>query len=108
MQKDKFLNAIDNDKIIGSDDLDSIIDNYPYFQLAMALKLKSLKHLRSKKYNGFLKKTAAVTVDRSVLFYYISNFNNEVVEEEEIVEVLVEKETLVEEEDGIMLISISI
>ena len=45
MQKDKFLNAIDNDKIIGSDDLDSIIDNYPYFQLAMALKLKSLKHL---------------------------------------------------------------
>ncbi|MCA0933713.1 hypothetical protein LCM02_14730 [Lutimonas saemankumensis] len=57
--------GIRKDQIAG---LQQIIDEYPYFQVAHYLHLNGLKNRRSFKYNDFLKKTAAYTTDRALLF----------------------------------------
>jgi hypothetical protein len=54
-------------------ELSAIIEEYPYFQVAHFLHLNGLKNQRSFKYNDYLKKTAAYTTDRSVLFDYITS-----------------------------------
>ena len=51
--------------------LKEIVDKYPYLQSARALYLKTLHQQRSFLYNNELKKTAAYTTDRDVLFDYI-------------------------------------
>jgi hypothetical protein len=53
--------------------LEKILLKYPYFQAARALRLKGLKENRSFSYNAALKKTAAYTTDRSVLFDFITS-----------------------------------
>lgn len=63
-------NQIKKDQIGG---LKSIIEEYPFFQVAHFLHLKALKKQRSFKYNDYLKKTAAYTTDRSVLFDSITS-----------------------------------
>ncbi|MEL4308623.1 hypothetical protein [Joostella sp. CR20] len=55
------------------DSLKKILDEFPYFQAARAVYLKALKTQESFKYNGELKKTAAYTTDRSILFEYITS-----------------------------------
>ncbi len=55
--------------------LDEILNKYPFFQAARATYLKGLHTLDSPRYNLELKKTAAHTVDRSVLFDYITSTN---------------------------------
>jgi len=52
--------------------LDEIINEYPYFQSARAIHLKGLNKTNSFKYNQALKKTAAYTVDRKVFFEFIT------------------------------------
>nr|WP_159024213.1 hypothetical protein [Formosa sp. L2A11] len=54
-------------------DLKSIIEEFPYFQPARALYLKTLKTSESFKYNQALKTTAAYTTDRSILFDFITS-----------------------------------
>ncbi|WP_299777287.1 hypothetical protein [uncultured Formosa sp.] len=54
-------------------DLKSIIEEFPYFQPARALYLKTLKTNQSFKYNQELKTTAAYTTDRSILFDFITS-----------------------------------
>ena len=55
--------------------LSEIVEKYPFFQIARALHLKSLKKSNSLLYNDALKLTAAYTADRNILFEYItSNF----------------------------------
>lgn len=51
--------------------LKDAISKYPYLQSARALYLKTLNQQRSFLYNSELKKTAAYTTDRDVLFDYI-------------------------------------
>ncbi len=53
--------------------LKELTKQYPYFQSARALYLKGLKQHESFKYNHELKITAAHTMDRSVLFDYITS-----------------------------------
>ncbi len=53
--------------------LKTIIEAYPFFQVAHFLHLKALKTQHSFKYNDYLKKTAAYTTDRSVLFDSITS-----------------------------------
>jgi len=55
--------------------LASVIDAFPYFQSARALQLKALKHQGSFRYNDSLKKTAAYTTDRDILFDFITSEN---------------------------------
>jgi len=51
----------------------SIINEFPYFQPARAIYLKGLKNQDSFKYNQELKTTAAHTTDRSILFDFITS-----------------------------------
>jgi len=54
-------------------DLEKLVETFPYFQAARALYLKGLKSEGSYAYNLELKKTAAYTTDRSILFEYITS-----------------------------------
>ncbi|MFI8379233.1 hypothetical protein [Leeuwenhoekiella sp. NPDC079379] len=64
--------------------LNEVVKEYPYFQAARALYLKGLKNQDSFLYNNQLKKTAAYTQDRTVLFDYITseNFNQTAISEQ--------------------------
>ncbi|HEU0137775.1 MAG TPA: tetratricopeptide repeat protein [Flavobacterium sp.] len=53
--------------------LEKIVDEFPFFQSARALRLKGLYNEDSFKYNYALKVTAAHTTDRSVLFDFITS-----------------------------------
>ncbi|GAB2765186.1 hypothetical protein [Salinimicrobium soli] len=53
--------------------LKEVLEEYPYFQAARALRLKGLKNANSLYYNKELKVTAAYTTDRSVLFDFITS-----------------------------------
>ena len=53
--------------------LEDVLEEYPYFQAARALQLKGLRNLNSFKYNNALKKTAAYSTDRDVLFDFITS-----------------------------------
>ncbi|MEO0573747.1 MAG: hypothetical protein AAF039_18760 [Bacteroidota bacterium] len=54
-------------------ELETILEEYPYFQAARALHLRGLKNLESYKYNAALKVAAAHTTDREILFEYITS-----------------------------------
>jgi tetratricopeptide (TPR) repeat protein len=53
--------------------LGNVLDAFPYFQSARALRLKGLYNQNSFKYNYALKVTAAHTTDRTVLFDFITS-----------------------------------
>lgn len=53
--------------------LGNVLDEFPYFQSARALRLKGLYNQNSFKYNFALKTTAAHTTDRTVLFDFITS-----------------------------------
>nr|WP_294922532.1 hypothetical protein [uncultured Flavobacterium sp.] len=53
--------------------LGGVLNEFPYFQSARALRLKGLYNQNSFKYNYALKVTAAHTSDRSVLFDFITS-----------------------------------
>lgn len=53
--------------------LEQTLEKFPYFQGARALYLKALYNQESYKYNFELKKTAAFTQDREVLFDFITS-----------------------------------
>ncbi|PIF33046.1 hypothetical protein CLU81_3618 [Flavobacterium sp. 9] len=56
-----------------TDALGGVLNEFPYFQSARALRLKGLYDQNSFKYNYALKVTAAHTCDRSVLFDFITS-----------------------------------
>jgi len=56
-----------------TDALQKVLDEFPYFQSARALRLKGLYNLNSFKYNYALKVAAAHTTDRTVLFDFITS-----------------------------------
>ena len=53
--------------------LSHVLEDFPYFQSARALRLKGLYNQNSFKYNYALKVTAAHTIDRTVLFDFITS-----------------------------------
>ncbi len=53
--------------------LETVLHEFPYFQAARVLHLKGLLNQESFRYNYELKKTAANTVDRSILFNFITS-----------------------------------
>ncbi|MDR5589187.1 hypothetical protein [Christiangramia sp. SM2212] len=71
-------------------EIEKLLANAPYFQAARAIRLKGLKEHQEFSYNDALKKTAAYTTDRSILFDFITSpeFNqnqiaNQIREQEE-------------------------
>ncbi len=65
-------NAIKEKHVIS---LEKIVNEFPFFQSARALLLKGLYNQESFQYNPALRKTAAYTTDRSVLFDFITSGN---------------------------------
>ena len=55
--------------------LDKITQQFPFFQSARAIRLKNLYIQDSFHYNQFLRKTAAYTTDRNMLFEFITSEN---------------------------------
>jgi tetratricopeptide (TPR) repeat protein len=56
-----------------TDALGKVLDDFPYFQSARALRLKGLFNQDSFRYNYALKVTAAHTTDRTILFDFITS-----------------------------------
>ena len=54
-------------------EIEKILSKAPYFQAVRALRLKGLKEHQEFSYNSALKKTAAYTTDRSILFEFITS-----------------------------------
>lgn len=54
-------------------ELEVILSEFPYFQSAVAIRLKGLHNQNSFRYNLELKKAAAQTTDRTVLFDFITS-----------------------------------
>lgn len=54
-------------------ELEVVLSEFPYFQSARAIRLKGLYNQNSFRYNLELKKTAAQTTDRTVLFDFITS-----------------------------------
>ena len=79
----EFTDCIQKPGMIDPDQtrkLEGILQEYPYFQVAHFLHLNGLKNQNSFKYNNTLKKTAAYTTDRVVLFDYIASKDFDFVE----------------------------
>jgi tetratricopeptide (TPR) repeat protein len=77
-----FMNVTDYTFLINKPDainekqtesLTHVLEDFPYFQSARALRLKGLYNQNSFKYNHALKVTAAHTTDRTVLFDFITS-----------------------------------
>ena len=91
MNSSQFNNLLNNSENIDSSSsllLENIIVEFPFFQAAKAIQLKQFKKLNNFKYNETLKKVAAQTIDRKILFEFITspNFENKPVQEIEILE----------------------
>ncbi|GGD86183.1 hypothetical protein [Planktosalinus lacus] len=76
LNKEKITYLLQHPETITSESkvaLESILVDFPFFQPARALYLKVLKDENNYQYNPELKKTAAYTTDRSVLFDFITS-----------------------------------
>lgn len=76
MDKQKLTYLLDNPGAITAEqtrELEKILVRAPYFQAARAIRLKGLKEHQEFSYNSALKKTAAYTTDRSILFEFITS-----------------------------------
>jgi len=91
MNCSEFKHIIQNPESIDAvrtQQLEDVITEFPYFQSARAIQLKGLNKINSYKYNPTLKKTAAYTIDRKVLFDFITSpvFINKTIKEVELLE----------------------
>ncbi|AVR44493.1 hypothetical protein C7S20_04010 [Christiangramia fulva] len=76
MEKEELTYLLENPAEISREqtrDLEKILMKAPYFQAARAVRLKGLKEFDELAYNSALKKTAAYTTDRSILFDFITS-----------------------------------
>ena len=71
-----FKNLLSNPETTVEEDLEKLeklLEEHPYLQSARALQLKIYKQKNSELYNDALRKTAAHTTDRDVLFQFITS-----------------------------------
>lgn len=76
MDREEFIHLLQNPASISAGQtaaLKPLLDKYPYFQAARAIRLKGLRNENSLHYNQELRKTAAYTIDRGVLFDFITS-----------------------------------
>ena len=83
MNNSQYIKILEHPDSIGelkTKKLEELVKEFPYFQSARSLLLKGLHKTNSYKYNSTLKQTAAYTIDRKVLFDFITSpifINNE-------------------------------
>lgn len=76
MEKARFIALLSRDAdptAEETDALSTLVEQYPFFQAARVLRLKGLHQHRKFAYNSALKKTAVHTIDRGILFDYITS-----------------------------------
>lgn len=75
MEKDNLYRLIDDESIenLSIDELQCIIEEYPYFQSARLLYTRELLKSDNEQYGEELAKTAVLCADRRKLFYMIYN-----------------------------------
>jgi len=76
MEPQELAYLLENSASVTSEkttELETVLKKYPFFQAARAIHLKGLYSKESSAYNYNLKKTAAHTIDRSVLFDFITS-----------------------------------
>lgn len=110
MNTNDYINLLNNSKAINDKQtvvLETIVNEFPFYQSARALYLKGLYNQESFRYNYELKKTAAHTTDRSVLFDFITSDNFKIFQQEvydkyraEFQNIIVSDFEYVEEENG--------
>jgi len=75
MNTQNFIKLLNNENAVASIELkqlDSVLENFPYFQSARMLYLKNLKIHNNFLFNSYLRTTASYVADRTVLFEYIT------------------------------------
>ena len=85
MNTNDYINLLNNSKTINDKQtlvLETIVTEFPFYQSARALYLKGLYNQESFRYNYELKKTAAHTTDRSVLFDFITSDDFKIFQQE--------------------------
>ena len=85
MNTNDYINLLNNSKTINDKQtlvLETIVNEFPFYQSARALYLKGLYNQDSFRYNYELKKTAAHTTDRSVLFDFITSDDFKIFQQE--------------------------
>jgi tetratricopeptide (TPR) repeat protein len=85
MNTNDYINLLNNSKTINDKQtlvLETIVNEFPFYQSARALYLKGLYNQESFRYNYELKKTAAHTTDRSVLFDFITSDDFKIFQQE--------------------------
>ncbi len=85
MNTNDYINLLNNSKAINDKQtlvLETIVQEFPFYQSARALYLKGLYNQESFRYNYELKKTAAHTTDRSVLFDFITSDDFKIFQQE--------------------------
>jgi hypothetical protein len=86
MTKEEYISHLENNPSLPESslrDYQLLLEQFPYLQSARAIQLKALKQHHSFNYNLELKKTAAYTTNREVLFDYVisESFNQQEVSE---------------------------
>ena len=85
MNTNDYINLLNNSKAINDKQtlvLETIVQEFPFYQSARALYLKGLYNQESFRYNYELKKTAAHTTDRTVLFDFITSDDFKIFQQE--------------------------
>jgi tetratricopeptide (TPR) repeat protein len=99
MNTQDFIQLLNDENAVRDVDLkqlDSVLENFPYFQSARMLYLKNLKLNNNFMFNSYLRTTASYVGDRTVLFEYITKES----EEFEVKEIVVKpKEVTPEKEE---------
>jgi tetratricopeptide (TPR) repeat protein len=111
MNTNDYINLLNNSKAINDKQtliLEIIVQEFPFYQSARALYLKGLYNQESFRYNYELKKTAAHTTDRSVLFDFVTSDDFKIFQQEvydkyqaEIQNIIVADFELVQVEEGL-------
>ena len=111
MNTNDYINLLNNSKAINDKEtliLETIVQEFPFYQSARALYLKGLYNQESFRYNYELKKTAAHTTDRSVLFDFVTSDDFKIFQQEvydkyqaEIQNIIVADFELVQVEEGL-------
>ncbi len=81
MQTEQFNKLLTNPVLLNNEtinDLKSLVEEHPSFQIAWLLYLKNLKQIKSPDFNVFLKKVAVLITDRKLLYKFLNtNFHKQ-------------------------------
>ena len=88
MNKKEFINYLEHPNLLNNksiDEINELINEYPYFQTAHLLSVKNLHNIESIRFTNQLKKSVAYITNREILYYLLfdkEKFDSEIITEE--------------------------